>query len=137
MHRSATEPTQTGFTGTVEVGSVEAETKARGAVAQERKVLGGDSEAQVTAPAQQGPQQKQLNVAGRTPVGTGEDAPVVPGLGKHKHTSKTQPSVTSMSKHLQERQALCNANTQSRKSGEIRKKVGRNGIMAKDHNQMA
>lgn len=53
------------------------------------------------------------------------------------NTAETQPSVTSMSKHWQERQVPCNANTQSRKSGEIQKVVGRNGIMAKDHNQMA
>lgn len=54
------------------------------------------------------------------------------------NTEETQPSVTSMSKHWQERQVPCNANfLQSRKSGEIQKKVGRNGIMAKDHNQMA
>lgn len=52
MHRPATDATQTGFTGAAEVGVQKAETKARGAVAQERKVLEGDSKAQVTASAQ-------------------------------------------------------------------------------------
>lgn len=65
MHRPATDATQTGFTGTVEVEAQEVEIKAGGAAAQERKVLERDSKAQVTAPAQGGPQQKQLNMAGR------------------------------------------------------------------------
>lgn len=81
MHRPATDVTQTGFTGTVEVGAQEAETKAGGAVAQERKVIEGDSKVDLTALAQQGPQQKGLNMAGRTAVGTGEDAPTsCPGI---------------------------------------------------------
>lgn len=70
----------------------------------------------------------------RTPAGTREDAPAVQGLVMHKHTAQTQPFATCMSKRWQERQVLYNANTQRRKSGEIQKKVGRNGIMAKDHN---
>lgn len=129
MPRPATDSTQTGFTGTVEVGAQEAETKAGGAVAQERKVLEGDSKAQEIAAAQQGPQEKQGNMAG-----TREDAPAMQGTGKHKHPAQTQPFVTSMSKRWQKRLVLCNANTQNRKSGEIQKQVRRNGIMTKDHN---
>lgn len=50
--QTSTDAAQTGFTGTAEGGAQEAETKAGGAVAQERKILEGDSKAQVTAPAQ-------------------------------------------------------------------------------------
>lgn len=91
MHRPATDATQTGFNGTVEIGAQEAETKAGGAVAQERKVLEGDSEAQVTAPAEKGPQQEQLNKAGRTPVGTREDAATsCPGIRQAQtHSTNT------------------------------------------------
>lgn len=78
-----TDPVQTGFTGTAEVGAKEAETKGRKAAAQERKVLEGEDESQVTALAQWGTQQqpKQLEASGRTPAGTGEDAQVVQRLG--------------------------------------------------------
>lgn len=111
--------------------------QSRRAAAQERKVLEGDRKAQLTAPAQQGPQQKQLNMAGRTPAGSREDAPTsCPGI-RQAHTAQTQPFVTSISKPWQERQALCSTNTQSRTFGETQKKVGRNGIMAKDHKGMA
>lgn len=92
MHRPATDITQTGFTGTVEVGAQEAETKAGGAIAQERKLI-GDSKVQVTAPAQQGPQQKGLNMAGRTAAGTGEDAPTsCPGI-RQAQTHSTNPAL--------------------------------------------
>lgn len=136
MHRPATNTAQTGFTGTVEVGAQEAETKAGGAAAQERKVLEGDSKAEVTAPAQQGTQQKQLNMAGRTAVGSREDAPTsCPGI-RQAQTHSTNPTLCDcMSKRWQERQVLCTANTQSRKFGEIQKKVGRNGIMTKEHKE--
>ena len=40
-----TDPVQTGFTGTADVGAQEAETKGGKAVAQEKKVLEGESKA--------------------------------------------------------------------------------------------
>lgn len=92
MHRPATNTAQTGFAGTGEVGAQAAETKAGGAAAQERKVLEGDSKAQVTAPAQ-GPWQKQLNMAGRTPVGSREDVPTsCPGIRQAQPHTQHKPS---------------------------------------------
>lgn len=70
--------------------SAGAETKAGGAVAQERKALEGDSNAQVTAPAQRGPQQRQLNMAGRTPIATS-----CPGI-RQAQTHSTNPALCDL-----------------------------------------